>query len=71
MNNLTAGRGVTDLRVSEGELVLLNNALNEVCNGVDFCDAEFQTRLGVPREQARILLARIGATLDSAFKATS
>lgn len=45
------------------ELQLLNNALNEVCNGVDFNDAEFHTRLGAPRQEAQKLLQRINQLL--------
>ena len=39
------------------ELVLLNNALNEVCNGIEIDDEEFQTRLGIDRKNARKVLA--------------
>jgi hypothetical protein len=48
------------LEVSRAELVLINNALNEVCNGVDIADEEFGTRLGGSREEVRALLLRIG-----------
>jgi hypothetical protein len=49
--------------ISRGELVLLNNALNEVCNGVAIDDDEFQTRLGADRKNARKLLAELGRLL--------
>ena len=49
--------------LSREELVLISNALNEVCNGVDIPDWEFQTRLGRTREEARDLLARISDLL--------
>jgi hypothetical protein len=39
----TADDGV-DVRLSWDDLLLVNNALNEVCNGVGFDDGEFQTR---------------------------
>jgi hypothetical protein len=45
------------------ELVILNNALNEVCNGLSFDDDEFQTRIGYPRAMAENLLK----TLDKAL----
>ena len=45
------------------ELRLVNNALNEVCHGVDFGDAEFATRLGVLREEAQALLRRVSQLL--------
>jgi hypothetical protein len=48
----------------EEELALVANALNEVCNGVEIEDFEFFTRLGADREEARELLAALGAALD-------
>ena len=38
--------------VREGELLLLNNALNEVCNGGAIEDWEFSRRLGVGQPPA-------------------
>jgi hypothetical protein len=52
------------LRLTDDELVWLNNALNEVCNGVDIADSEFSTRLGGSRQELRVLLARINAMLQ-------
>ena len=52
------------LDVSRSELILLNNALNEVCNGVHISDSEFSTRLGASRNQARRLLQDIGRALE-------
>jgi len=45
--------------LNHDELALLLGALNEVCNGVRISDADFQTRLGFTREQAREVLSRI------------
>ncbi|HTK76240.1 MAG TPA: hypothetical protein VL371_13335 [Gemmataceae bacterium] len=45
------------------ELVILNNALNEVCHGVSFGDDEFQTRIGYPRDKAQHLLKKIARVL--------
>ncbi len=56
--------GIT-IRLSRGELVLINNALNEVANGVDISDAEFETRLGESRSKVRQLLANVGAVAES------
>jgi len=50
--------------LGEDELALIANALNEVCNGVEIEDFEFFTRLGADREEARELLAALGAVLD-------
>jgi hypothetical protein len=57
-------RGVSVL-VSKDELLILNNALNEVCNGVAIEDWEFSTRLGVGRSDARRLLAELGDVIES------
>jgi transcription initiation factor IIE alpha subunit len=46
------------------ELLMINNALNEVCNGVDFDDDELATRLGYPREQLRQLLAKVSDLIE-------
>jgi hypothetical protein len=48
------------------ELLMINNALNEVCNGVDFDDDELATRLGYPREQLRQLLAKVSDMIEKA-----
>jgi hypothetical protein len=58
--------GVT-IRLSRSELGVVNNALNEVANGVDISDSEFQTRLGESRSDVRQLLTEFGdvyRTLD-------
>jgi len=39
---------------------IINNALNEVCNGMSL-DGEFSTRMGCSLEEARQLLDRIHA----------
>lgn len=49
------------IEVDQKELELLNNALNEVCNGIEV--PEFQTRLGQSREATQALLKRINALL--------
>lgn len=45
------------LEFTEDEVLLLANALNEVCNGID--SWEFSTRLGGPREAALALLEQL------------
>jgi hypothetical protein len=45
------------------ELAIINNALNEVCNGLSFQEEEFQTRLGFSREHARKLLGKVANAL--------
>jgi hypothetical protein len=45
------------------ELVVISNALNEVCNGLSFDDDEFQTRIGHSRATAQNLLKKIAKAL--------
>jgi hypothetical protein len=47
---------------TEAELILLNNALNEVLNGLDV--SSFDTRLGTPRHEAKLLLHQINLLLS-------
>ncbi len=49
--------------LSAHELAILNNALNEVCNGLDI--AEFSTRMGAELEEAEKLLDQIGKAVRS------
>ncbi len=52
------------LALSKEELVLVSNALNEVLHGPHaVAEWEFQTRLGVDRQRATELLARISRLL--------
>jgi hypothetical protein len=49
--------------VEEYELTVLNNALNEVCNGLHIAD--FETRVGAPLRFAEQMLAQIGSALPN------
>ena len=51
------------LQFTEDELHILNNALNEVCNGLDLW--EFSTRMGAERGEVQRLLAEIQNLLDA------
>jgi hypothetical protein len=46
------------------ELVIINNALNEICNGLSLEDDEFQTRIGYTREAARKVLGKVAKALE-------
>jgi hypothetical protein len=46
------------LELDREELTTLNNALNEVCNGIDL-RGEFETRMGTTREKAQTLLGAL------------
>lgn len=48
------------LEISKEELGVICNALNEVCNGIEIW--EFETRLGIKLENARILLDNLIST---------
>jgi hypothetical protein len=63
MNIKSTGNGRYELEATRSELELLNNALNEVCNGVAIEDAEFATRLGASRREARRLLDELSTVL--------
>ncbi len=51
------------IQFAEDELLILNNALNEVCNGLDLW--EFATRMGASREKVLALLQQISQSLAS------
>jgi hypothetical protein len=51
------------VELTKDELGIINNALNEVCNGIDL-EGEFDTRMGCTVDEARQLLAKIH-TVDS------
>jgi hypothetical protein len=46
------------VELTKDELGIINNALNEVCNGIDL-EGEFDTRMGCTVQEARELLAKI------------
>jgi hypothetical protein len=48
------------VELTTDELGIINNALNEVCNGIDL-EGEFDTRMGCTVEEARAVLAKIHA----------
>jgi hypothetical protein len=48
------------VELTKDELGIINNALNEVCNGIDL-EGEFDTRMGCTVAEARELLAKIDA----------
>ena len=50
------------------ELVVINNALNEVCNGLAFDDDEFQTRIGYSRAMARDVVKKVAKALATEAK---
>jgi hypothetical protein len=58
-------QGTATVELTWDEIGTLNNALNEVCNGVHL-EGEFHTRMGCSVEEARVLLAvinKLGTTM--------
>ncbi len=62
MDLLSVTKNNADINITESELLILNSALNEVCNGIDI--AEFETRIGSERDNVAALLSKIGGILD-------
>ncbi|MCH4091117.1 hypothetical protein [Acetobacter sp.] len=55
-----------EIELSHDELLILNAALNEVCNGIEMF--EFETRIGAPRDSVERLLSEVQAALDQVEK---
>ena len=62
MDLLAVTKSNADISITESELLILNSALNEVCNGIDI--TEFETRIGSERDNVAALLSKIGSVLD-------
>jgi hypothetical protein len=63
MTNKKQNTPSTPPAFTHDELVVINNALNEVCNGLSFDDDEFKTRIGYSRAMAENLLKKIAKAL--------
>ncbi len=57
MRVVKAEKGKAVVELSDTEVITLNNALNEICNGIDI--PEFHTRIGVGLAEAKALLAQL------------
>ena len=53
------------LELERNELITINNALNEILNGLDL-PTEFETRVGTSRKNARALVKAINSLLSNA-----
>ncbi|MCW0314796.1 hypothetical protein [Pantoea ananatis] len=62
MKLLSVTKKNAEINITEEELLILNSALNEICNGIDI--AEFETRIGSERSEVIALLSKIGNILD-------
>lgn len=52
----------SQVAIGRDELLIVNAALNEVCNGIAVF--EFETRIGADRERVAALLKEVGSLLD-------
>lgn len=52
-----------EVRLSRSEARMINNALNEVANGIHFSDSDLLTRTGFSRDETRALLAAVARAL--------
>jgi hypothetical protein len=50
------------LHANADEMLLLNNAINEICHGLEV--PEFEIRIGVSLAEAQSVLREIGKALD-------
>lgn len=62
MRVLTRSLPVT-IELTDDEVDMVQSAMNEVCNGVDFSDDESHARIGYDRTQARALLEQLSDLL--------
>jgi len=58
---IQTAQSAASLILSADELVTLDNALNDVLHGIHV--DEFQTRIGISRDAARLLLREVGDVL--------
>lgn len=52
----------SQVQMDRDELLIVNAALNEICNGIAV--SEFETRIGADRSRVAALLGEVGALLD-------
>ena len=62
MELIRVEQGEANVLVAPQELLIINNALNEVCNGIDL--PEFETRMGVTLAQVESLLSSVRLVLS-------
>ena len=62
MEVIKAAEDRSQIEIDREELLIVNAALNEVCNGIEVF--EFETRIGANRWRVADLLRQIGSLLD-------
>ncbi len=68
MRRLNFKNNSADIQVSLDGLVILNNALNEICYGIDMDDAEFSVRIGAEHKDGVCLLNEISSLIGELEK---
>lgn len=63
METVEYGENKATVSFSVEELIVVNAALNEVCNGINLF--EFETRIGATRETVRELLSKVSHLIDA------
>ncbi|WP_119302206.1 hypothetical protein [Dongia deserti] len=56
------GSGGFTLHANSDELLIINNALNEICHGLPISD--FEARIGRPLNEAQSILMQVGKVLS-------
>ncbi|QJT82319.1 hypothetical protein [Kosakonia sp. MUSA4] len=62
MNVISISGKQVQLTIDEKDLLILNSALNEICNGISMI--EFETRIGATKEDTCALLSEVSRILD-------
>ncbi|MFC1429481.1 hypothetical protein ACEZDB_02260 [Streptacidiphilus sp. N1-3] len=65
MDVIEASAGELTIRLSRDEATIINNALNELCNGFNISDTELETRIGTSRADIRALLSEVNAAIPA------
>lgn len=69
MNAIKISEDKIILEISKDELKVLSNALNEVCNSIE--EWEFETRMGIYIEDAKIILESLNSIYKKANQTPS
>ncbi|MGW4474979.1 hypothetical protein [Nonomuraea sp. NPDC004354] len=63
MDIIQTSADVITVSLEPDDVLAISNALNEICNGVHLDDWDFQTRIGVEREQVQAVLDVINSAM--------
>jgi hypothetical protein len=63
MKIICVSKECLEVKFDREELLIINAALNEICNGIELF--EFETRIGTDREHVIALLKDVSGLLDA------